>query len=199
MVNRRTPAALFLFCITAGSAQTTAVDKSPEIASRDTPSTFSSKVNLVMVPVVVRDNKGKAIGTLKKEDFQLFDKGKPQAISKFTIEKADGRAAPTQVTGEPDLDAPKPTEGLTLANQFVAYVFDDMHTNVGDLAVARNAAVKHLGETLKGADRAAVFTTSGQTALDFTDDRDKLAETMNRIVPRSRVISNSSSCPDITP
>jgi VWFA-related protein len=199
MVNRRTPAALFLFCITAGSAQTTAVDKSPEIASRDAPSTFSSKVNLVMVPVVVRDSKGKAIGTLKKEDFQLFDKGKPQVISKFTIEKADGRTAPMAVTAEPDLDAPKPVEGLNLANQFVAYVFDDMHTNVGDLATARNAAVKHLGETLKGADRAAVFTTSGQTALDFTDDRDKLTETMNRIMPRSRLLNSGSQCPDISP
>jgi hypothetical protein len=31
-----------------------------------------------------------------------------------------------------------------------------MHTNFADLAQARAAAVKHLAETLKGADRAAV-------------------------------------------
>jgi len=197
MVYSRSAAAFFL-CLAAVYSQAPA-DKSPEIASRDTPSTFSSKVNLVMVPVVVRDPRGKAIGTLKKEDFQLFDKGKPQVISKFTIEKADGRAAPMQVTAEPDLDAPKPVEGLMLANQFVAYVFDDMHTNFSDLAVARTAAVKHLGETLKGADRAAVFTTSGQTALDFTDDRDKLQETMNRIMPRSRLNNSGMQCPDISP
>jgi VWFA-related protein len=202
MCLSRQVAALFLACVTA-SAQApptqTAADKSPEIASRDAPSTFSSKVNLVMVPVVVRDARGKAIGTLKKEDFQLFDKGKPQVISKFTIEKADGRVVPMAVTAEPDLDAPKPVEGLVLANQFVAYVFDDMHTPFNDLAMARTAAVKHLAETLKGADRAAVFTTSGQTALDFTDDRDKLQETMNRIMPRSRVTSSISQCPDISP
>src|ERR1700689_2615559 len=123
MVYSRSAARFFL-CLAAVYAQAPA-DKSPEIASRDAPSTFSSKVNLVMVPVVVRDSKGKAIGTLKKEDFQLFDKGKPQVISKFTIEKADGRTAPMAVTAEPDLDAPKPVEGLNLANQFVAYVFDD--------------------------------------------------------------------------
>lgn len=175
------------------------VDKSPEIASRDTITTFSSKVNLVMVPVVVRDPKGNAIGTLKKEDFQLFDKGKAQVISKFTIEKADGRVVPMKVTAEPDLGDKKPVEGLVLANRFVAYVFDDMHTAFGDLAQARAAAVKHLGDSLKGADRAAVYTTSGQTALDFTDDRDKLQETMNRIVPRSRNISSSTQCPDVTP
>lgn len=198
----RIGAALFVWGIVAGAQDPppqTAVDKSPEIASRDAPSTFSSKVNLVMVPVVVRDAKGKAIGTLRKEDFQLFDRGKPQVISKFTIEKADGRLVPMQVTSEPDLDAPKPVEGLVLANQFVAYVFDDMHTPFNDLAVARAAAVKHLAETLKGADRAAVFTTSGQTALDFTDDRDKLQETMNRILPRSRGFTGIAQCPDISP
>ena len=193
----RTGARLFLVCMIA-SAQAPS-DKSPEIASRDAPSTFSSKVNLVMVPVVVRDAKGHAIGTLKKEDFQLFDKGKPQVISKFTIEKADGRVVPMKVSGEPDLGDKKPVEDLLLANRFVAYVFDDMHTAFGDLAQARAAAVKHLGETLKGADRAAVYTTSGQTALDFTDDRDKLQETMNRIMPRSRVITSATQCPDITP
>src|SRR5580698_1215582 len=117
MMYRRTGAALVLWLIAIASAQTpptqAAVDKSPEISSRDTPSTFSSKVNLVMVPVVVRDPKGHAIGTLKKEDFQLFDKGKPQVISKFTIEKADGRVVPMEVAAEPNLDE-KPVEGLNL-------------------------------------------------------------------------------------
>ena len=197
----RTGAAVLFMCMAAfaqAPPPQTAADKSPEIASRDAPSTFSSKVNLVMVPVVVRDARGRAIGTLKKEDFQLFDKGKPQVISKFTIEKADGRV-PVQVTSEPDLDAAKPVEGLVLANRFVAYVFDDMHTTFGDLAMARAAAVKHLAEALKGADRAAIYTTSGQTALDFTDDRDKLQETMNRIMPRSRLTGGISQCPDISP
>jgi VWFA-related protein len=92
----------------------------------------------------------------------------------------------------------KPVEGLNLANRFVAYVFDDMHTAFGDLAQARAAAVKHLAATLNGTARAAVFTTSGQNALDFTDDRDKLQETMNKILPRSRQIRSGNQCPDIS-
>ena len=46
-----------------------------EVTQRDAPLTFSSGVNLVLVPVVVRDRGGHAIGTLTKDDFQLFNKG----------------------------------------------------------------------------------------------------------------------------
>jgi len=40
------------------------------------PFTFQTKVNLVLVPAVVRGRDGKAIGTLRREDFELFDRGK---------------------------------------------------------------------------------------------------------------------------
>ncbi len=77
------------------------------MSSHDAPATFSTKVNLVMVPVVVRDGKGKAIGTLQKEDFQLFDKGKPQVISRFSVEKAGESVIPAEVaTDEAAIDKP---------------------------------------------------------------------------------------------
>src|SRR5580698_7231809 len=60
-----------------------------EMATHDAAPTFSAGVNLVLVPVVVRDANGKAIGTLHKEDFQLFDKGKPQVIARFSIDKLE--------------------------------------------------------------------------------------------------------------
>src|ERR1700691_75398 len=88
-------------------SQNTAPQNTAEMTSHDAPATFSTKVNLVMVPVVVRDGKGKAIGTLQKEDFQLFDKGKPQVISKFSVEKAGEVVIPAEVaTDEAAIDKP---------------------------------------------------------------------------------------------
>src|SRR6201996_4408007 len=80
-----------------GSTSPAPAQNAPELTSHDAPATFSAKVNLVMVPVVVRDGNGKAIGTLQKEDFQLFDKGKPQVISRFSIEKAGELVIPAEV------------------------------------------------------------------------------------------------------
>jgi VWFA-related protein len=176
----------------------------PEISSHDAPATFSTKVNLVMVPVVVRDAKGKAIGTLQKEDFQLFDKGKPQVISKFSVEKAGEAVIPAEVaTDDAALEnaagataaakAPAP-----IAQRFVIYLFDDVHTSTADLIQVRNAADRHLTETLDATTRAAIFTTSGQGNLDFTDDRAKLHEALLKLMSRSTIGGLGRECPDIS-
>src|SRR6516162_6275847 len=72
-------------------AQPAAPKPQTEMSQKDEPALFKARVNLVQVPVVVRDRAGKAIGSLKKEDFQLFDKGKAQYIARFSMETATGR------------------------------------------------------------------------------------------------------------
>src|SRR5438105_3493687 len=143
----------------------------PETGTRDEPATFKARVNLVMVTVVVRDKQGHAVGGLHQEDFQLFDKSKAQVITKFSIEKSGARFKPV---ASPDDKSDKADQGLPAdaPERFLAYLFDDIHLNPGDLMRVRNAAGHHM-ETLGPTERAAIFTTSGQTELEFTDDRAK--------------------------
>ena len=170
----------------------------PETTTRDEPATFKARVNLVMVPVVVRDKQGHAVGGLQQEDFQLFDKGKPQAITKFSVEKssaklAKGAEAPAPKEGQPS-DAALPAD---TPDHFVAYLFDDIHLVPGDLMRVRQAAAQHMG-ALGPTDRAAIYTTSGQTQLEFTDDRDKLNETLSHLSPRPISSHGIVQCPDIS-
>jgi len=172
-----------------------------EMSSHDAPATFSTKVNLVLVPVVVRDGKGKAIGTLQKEDFQLFDKGKPQVISRFSVEKAGEVKIPVEVATDdaaPDKGETAAKSSTPIAQHFVLYLFDDVHTGNSDLMQARNAADRHLMEGLDPSARAAIFTTSGQNNVDFTDDRVKLHEALMKLISRPTQSPQGSECPDLT-
>jgi VWFA-related protein len=205
MQVRGAAAALLLIGVISGYgqapvAQNPPSQNTPEMSSRDAPATFSTKVNLVMVPVVVRDAKGKAIGTLQKEDFQLFDKGKPQVISRFSVEKAGESVIPSEVatddavTDKTEASAP----GAPIAQRFVLYLFDDVHTSTPDLIQARDAADRHLTETLDATMRAGIFTTSGQGNVDFTDDRLKLHEALMKLMARPTIAPGAADCPDLT-
>ena len=167
----------------------------PEMLTEETSTTFKVKVNLVEVRVVVRDSQGHAMGNLKQEDFQLLDNGKPQVISRFAVEQAGAKPVVHQDTA-PETPGQN-AASLTLPKRYIAYLFDDIHLQFSDLAQARNAAAQHL-QTLQATDRAAIFTTSGQTQLDFTDDRTKLRETLNRIRPTSITSTAVTGCPSIT-
>lgn len=46
------------------------------------------EVNEVIVPVTVTDDKGRFVSNLEKQDFQVFDEGKPQNISFFSRERS---------------------------------------------------------------------------------------------------------------
>jgi len=172
------------------------------VSTHDTPATFRAKVNLVLVPVVVRDKQGRVVGDLRKEDFQLFDKGKPQTISSFSIETlASQTAEPVKAETPPALsgeEAPAVTNPADVPKRFVVYFFDDVHLDLGDLMQVRNAAERHMDESLVPTDRAAIYTTSGRTTLDFTDDRAKLHATLLHLNPQPIARAIGQLCPDIS-
>ncbi len=173
-----------------------------EVSTKETAATFSAHVNIVTVPVVVRDRNSNPVSTLKKEDFLVFDNGKPQAIGRFTVEKngVSARAPnPPAVTPPPDGAIPGDAaeKAPAIPDRFLAFIFDDLHLEFADLAQARKAVLPYLDPKNAGANtRIALFTTSGQNIVDFTNDLDKLRDDLNRIIPRHREFgSRGANCP----
>jgi VWFA-related protein len=172
----------------------------PEIASQESPVTFSSRVNLVSVPVVVRDHEGRAVGNLRKEDFQLYDKGKLQVITKFTVEKTEAPLVEAKVgasaAAPPERTAVSVPSKPALPERYLAYLVDDIHLKSIDLLNTRQAMNRHLDESLDPTSRAAIFTTSGRMLVDFTDDREKLHKAVNSVLPWTS--GSESVCPEIS-
>ncbi|HEV2401472.1 MAG TPA: VWA domain-containing protein [Candidatus Sulfotelmatobacter sp.] len=154
-------------------------------------------VRLVLARVVVRDQIGHPIGNLQKEDFELYDNGKGQVISNFDVE---GNSVKPETPVSSGTATPVPATVRTpptFPARYIAYLFDDVRLNFGDLARVRDAA-QHRIEELPPTDRIAIFTTSGQTVADFTDDRVTLRRTLAALMPRPSRLMEDNSCPYIT-
>lgn len=167
------------------------------MSTHEEPAAFQSKVNLVLVPVVIRDKQGHAVGGLTQSDFQLFDKNKPQAITRFSVEQPGKSAAKTNPSATPSSTPASAPTPPPQPERFFAYLFDDVHLQFGDLAQVRDAADRHMAKMLAG-DRAAIFTTSGQTQAEFTDDLDQLHRTLLLLRPRPVTGTGLSECPLMT-
>jgi VWFA-related protein len=187
-----------------GALSGQADNTSPEITTHDSQPTFAlhTQRNEVLVRVVVRDANGRAVTRLQKNDFQIFDNGKPQVITNFSVENSEA-AAPVGGTSVPPNPAPElrgeyaPT--IPMAHRFMALYFDDVHIEFADLARTRDAADHYLAAEMKPGDRVALFTSSGQNQVDFTDDRAKLRDGLLKLLPRPMAAPTSTQCPQIYP
>jgi VWFA-related protein len=195
------PAATMLSAQTNPSAQTNSTP-SAEVSTQEAPLTFKSGLNLVPVPVVVRDSRGNAIGTLGVEDFQIFDNGKPQTISKFTVEKLTREPVSKPTVAATDKP---PANGATLVDantegipdRYVAYLFDDLHMPQGELVYTRDAAWRQIQASSDPRERTAIYTTSGVPMQEFTTDKEKLHAALFR-VGGGYATMEQRSCPRIT-
>jgi VWFA-related protein len=184
---------VFLSC-TYGSAQ-----QAKE--SQGTPFKIETNVNRVLVPVVVRDLQGRAVGDLKKEDFQVFDNGMPHPVSAFMVLKrgaAESKPAHnTESAIQPPAAASAAPESSILPRRITVFLFDDIHLNFEDLAYAKKAGVGALAGALADSDMAAVVAISGKINSGLTRDRAKLQDAIMNLQPGGLNRSENSDCPNI--
>src|SRR5579864_8302616 len=151
-------------------------------ASQESDSTFQTKVNLVLVPVVVRDSAGHTVGHLTQEDFELFDKRKRQTISSFSVVERAGGAGTVHGTEPSSLGRSDAVVvgGNSRPERYIVYVFDDLNTDFAIMAGLREAALRHFSRGMPVTDRAAISTFSRRTTMAFTTDQAKIEDTVQK-------------------
>jgi VWFA-related protein len=185
--------------------------------AQENAATFRSGVNVVQVPVVVRDAHGHAVGNLTQGDFEVFDKGKRQTISSFSViqRSANSNSSSTQQTqqqsipasdsGSREVSGAEATHGPEMAaakiqqQRHIIYVFDDLNVSFTAMAGVRAAALQYFKTHFQATDWAAIHTFSGRTSLTFTNDHTKLEEAVTKLQFRQGIWEHAvSPCPDVS-
>jgi VWFA-related protein len=163
------------------------------------PNAIRVKSTMVDVTVVVRDAKGQPISGLTKDDFQIFDQGKPQKISLFRPEFAHPPVvkvtAPPTTAEAPAIPPPAPPPAPP---RYLGFYFDDKNMSTGQLVYVRKAAEKFVRENMEETDRAGIFTSSATVTQQFTSNKQQLLEALAKLLSHDHP-QTFTSCPVITP
>jgi hypothetical protein len=132
--------------------------KDPKAASQPDKFTIQSNVDVVVVPVVVKNFQGAAVVGLTEHDFQLFDDKKRQVISGFMV-ATNAKDSSTNATG----GVGHPQSRISL-HRFVVFLVDDLHITFADLAASREAAKESFRHWVKAKWRQSFRSRVSSTA-----------------------------------
>lgn len=184
---------LLVFCLC--SRGTCASGQQPPAAQEAATPTFQINVNRVLVPVVVRDKQGNPIADLKKEDFEVFDNGKPRSVSAFNVEQRGHAEEHVEAGTAPASNAAPQT--ARPEQRFIVFLFDDIHLSVEDLAQVEKAGTSVV-EGLSGSDIGGVVSISGKTNSGLTRDRTRLHDAIMSLQSRNTFRPDPRACPNIS-
>jgi VWFA-related protein len=164
--------------------------------------TLHVEVPELLIPAVVRDKQGRAVGKLGQSDFTVFDQGKIRAITGFTVVKSAATGVvPTGAETGATAGSGAAVSGASATpassqNRFILFLFDDRHLNSSDLAITQTAAIKMLDEPLAATDYEAVLSFSGVNS-GITRDRAVLQAAIKKLKVHRTFQHDTRDCPDI--
>ncbi len=171
---------------TSKAAAEQTAESSPIFPDKGGEPTMSLDVNEVSVPVVVLDKHDKAVGGLGKEDFEVFDDGKRQPITGFSMLHT-GAPTPGSDIGTSEQEA------VSAPQRYVVYLFDDRHMDPADLALAKRAALKLLAQPMAPNETADVLSMMGVSS-GLTRDADTLKAAVNKLTLHPLDSQSSDPC-----
>jgi VWFA-related protein len=148
------------------------------------PVTFRVEVNYVEVDAFVTDADGNVVTNLTTSDFEVFEDGKPQKISSFSlvnipIERAE-RPLFAGKPIEPDVQTNEHLEG-----RIYLIVLDDVHTDFTRTPRVKAATRRFIEQNFGTNDLAAVvFTGRSDASQDFTNSPRLLLAAIDKFTGR---------------
>jgi VWFA-related protein len=178
-----------LIALAAGAAalQSPVINAQAPQTPQSPPSvTFQVEVNYVDVDVVVTDEKGNFISGLTRDDFEVFEDGKPQKIDTFTSVEIPLERDNTFVLGDRPVSTDSKSNRVPFAGRLYVILLDDQDVSSMRTAQVRKSAKEFVDKYMGANDVAAVIHTSGRTdaAQEFTNNKALLHAAIDKFVGR---------------
>jgi len=148
--------------------------------------TFQVEVNYVDVDVVVTDEKGNFITGLAREDFEVFEDGKPQKIDMFSLVEIPVEKTERFLAAARPIMPDAQSNRQPFAGRLYVIILDDQDISLMRTAHTKKAARQFVEEYMGANDVAAVIHTSGRTdaAQEFTSNKQLILAAIDKFVGR---------------
>jgi VWFA-related protein len=187
--------AALLSLVTGLSAQTPA-----QPAGQETPPNFRVQIDAVTMDVIVKDDQGRFVPDLRKDEFEVYEDGVKQEITSMTMSHG-GR-----VTNVLEAAPPAPPEGIILppvrrvtdtSGRIFLFFVDDLHLQFQNSGRVRELFKKIAKNLVHDGDLFGIVSSGPSSiAIDMTYDRRRLDEAINKIagsgLKPSEIINNGS-------
>jgi len=154
---------------------------------------FRVTTRLVVVNVVVHDKKGAPVTGLTRDDFTLFDGGKEEKISLFSVERrAAARGSATPLS--PHVFSNRAAREGEVPISVTAILLDGSATKFEDFAYARQQLIKFFTQ-LQPQDRVALYVLGRQLRViqDFTSTPSPLIEALQQSGNTAAAVTDTSA------
>ena len=159
------------------TALTGAITVALVVTTSVTTGQFRSGTALVLVDVVATQADGSLNRDLKREDFLIFEDGKPQEVKQFQVVDLESIAAET--TDPPGVFSNRAEPGAVFA-----LVLDDMNIDAKHTALMQQTARKFVDEQVRSGDYIGVMRTGVNSPLLLTTDRELVRPLIAQTVGR---------------
>ncbi len=155
----------------------------PILAEADTrPVRFSSRTELVLVPVVVTDKSRAHVSGLRKEDFRMFEDGKEQVISVFEAVRPEEARVRRPLKSANEFS--NVLAGAQSPKRLTIIALDTVNTPFLDQTRAREQLIQYLVQTVEPGSLVSLITIHRggiRVIHDFTSDTESLIAALRKV------------------
>lgn len=167
--------------LAAQAQQTPPATQSPQAPTGPVP-TFRAEVEYVEVDAVVTDAQGQFVRDLKKDDFQVFEDGKRQTVTNFSLVDIPIERATRPLFASAPLEPDVYSNERPFDGRVYVVVLDDLHVSFQRTQRVRASLTQFIERNMGVNDLMAVLFTGGRSAdaQEFTNNKRLLIAAVNK-------------------